>query len=544
MHNFKNCIATFCLILVSIITAAAQAPQKMSYQSVIRNSEGTLLVSTIVGLKISVVKEGPTGTVVYEETQTNTTNENGLLSIEVGSGTPILGTFSAINWATGIYYLKTETDPNGGTNYTISGVGQLLSVPYSLYASNSQNPGKSTIVLTGDITDSEAATQIATEFGNNTENLIIDNTTALTTVDLSMFKKLLELKVTENAALISLSLPQLKSIYNDCFIVGNPALTSIDFPLYSFVSKALEINNNSILTNISFPSLTKTRTSSGIGINNNLALESVSFPQLLTSNGNIAINGNQALTSLDLGNMTNCFNIRVFSDALTSFSMNSLAHANSLEFILPSLTALNLSNLIDGQLNLNVEQLGYINLNAYSNGYLMISSNVMTSLSLPSYLNGDFNLTGPSLTTLDLPLFSSSNNLSIGTTALTQMTFPALTTFDVIYVVGSPLLTNVNFPSLTSAGQFLISNNPQLNQVNLPVLNQINVVPGSTYLQFSDNALPSESINYLLNKLLNATPLNGKYIVLQNQNPPAPPTGQGILDKQALLDLGNSVTTD
>jgi hypothetical protein len=76
------------------------------------------------------------------------------------------------------------------------------------------------------------------------------------------------------------------------------------------------------------------------------------------------------------------------------------------------------------------------------------------------------------------------------------------------------------------------------------VLNQINVVPGSTYLQFSDNALPSESINYLLNKLLNATPLNGKYIVLQNQNPPAPPTGQGILDKQALLDLGNSVTTD
>jgi hypothetical protein len=544
MHNFKNYIATFCFLFASIITALAQAPQKMSYQSVIRNSEGTLLVSTLVGLKISVVKDGPTGTVVYEETQTNTTNENGLLSIEVGGGTPVLGTFSAINWATGIYYLKTETDPNGGSNYTISGVGQLLSVPYSLYASNSQNPGKSTIVLTGDITDSEAATQIATEFGNNTENLIIDNTTALTTVDLSMFKKLLELKVTENAALISLSLPQLKSIYNDCFIIGNPALTSIEFPLYSFVSKSLEIDNNSVLINISFPSLTKTRTSSGIGINNNLALQSVSFPQLLISNGSIAINGNQVLTSLDLGNMTNCFNIRVYSDVLTSFSMNSLVHVNSLEFILPSLTALNLSNLIDGQLNLNLEQMGNINLNAYSNGYLIISSNVMTSLSLPSYLNGDFNLTGPSLTTLDLPLFSSSNNLSIGATALTQLTFPALTTLDLIYVLGSPVLTSINFPSLTSAGQILISNNPQLSQVNLPVLNQINVVPGSTYLQFSDNALPSESINYLLNKLLNATPLNGKYIVLQNQNPPAPPTGQGILDKQALLDLGNSVTTD
>jgi hypothetical protein len=148
------------------------------------------------------------------------------------------------------------------------------------------------------------------------------------------------------------------------------------------------------------------------------------------------------------------------------------------------------------------------------------------------------------LTTLDLPLFSSSNNLSIGVTALTQLTFPALTTFVAINVLGSPNLTNISFPSLTSAGQILISNNPQLNQVDLPVLNQINVVPGSTYLQFAYNAFSSESINYLLNKLLSATPLTGKYIILQNQTPPAPPTGQGILDKQTLLDLGNSVTTD
>lgn len=544
MNNFKNSIATFCLFFVSIAAAFAQAPQKMSYQSVIRNSEGTLLVNTLVGLKISVLKDSQTGAVVYEETQTNTTNENGLLSIEVGGGTPVLGTFSAINWATGIYYLKTETDPNGGTNYTISGVGQLLSVPYSLYASNSQNPGKSTIVLSGDITDSEAAAQIATEFGNNTENLIIDNTTVLTTVDLSMFKKLLELKVTENAALISLSLPQLKSIYNDFFILGNPALTSINFPLYSFVSKSLEIDSNPVLTNISFPSLTKTTTSSGIGINNNFTLSSVSFPQLSVSNGGIGITGNQVLNSLDLGNMTKCFNMQVFSSALTSFSMNSLVHATSLEFNLPSLTTFNLSNLIDGQLNLNLEQLGNINLNAFSSGNLTLSSNVLTSLSLPVYLNGQINVYCPSLTSFDLPLFSNSSNISVASTALTQLTFPSLTTFGILYIVGNPAITNINFPSLTSAGQIFISNNPQLSQVDLPVLNQINVVPSSTYLQFSDNALPSESINYLLNKLLNATPSSGKYIVLQNQNPPAPPTGQGILDKQALLDLGNSVTTD
>jgi hypothetical protein len=51
----------------------AQAPQKMSYQAVIRNSNDSLLVSTLVGMRISLVQSSPTGTVVYSETQTATT---------------------------------------------------------------------------------------------------------------------------------------------------------------------------------------------------------------------------------------------------------------------------------------------------------------------------------------------------------------------------------------------------------------------------------------------------------------------------------------
>ena len=119
MFKIKNLVAILFVFFVTTSSIFAQAPQKMSYQSVIRNADGTLLINTLVGLKISVLKDSQNGIVVFEETQTNTTNENGLLSIEVGGGTPVLGTFSAINWATGIYYLKTETDPNGGTNYTI-----------------------------------------------------------------------------------------------------------------------------------------------------------------------------------------------------------------------------------------------------------------------------------------------------------------------------------------------------------------------------------------------------------------------------------------
>ncbi len=49
------------------------------------------------------------------------------------------GNMSAIDWANGPFFIKTEADPNGGTNYTIEGVQQLLSVPYALYAGSSSN---------------------------------------------------------------------------------------------------------------------------------------------------------------------------------------------------------------------------------------------------------------------------------------------------------------------------------------------------------------------------------------------------------------------
>ena len=114
----------------------AQAPQKMSYQAVIRNSNDSLLISTPVGMRISLVQGSPTGTVVYSETQTASTNANGLVSLQIGMGTAVYGTFASIDWAAGPYYVKTETDLNGGTNYTIISSNELLSVPYALFSAN------------------------------------------------------------------------------------------------------------------------------------------------------------------------------------------------------------------------------------------------------------------------------------------------------------------------------------------------------------------------------------------------------------------------
>lgn len=132
----KKLIATTSFALLGLL-AFAQAPQKMTYQSVIRNNSNALISNTAVGIQISILTGSPSGTAVYIERHTTTTNLNGLATLQIGSGTPVSGSFSGINWSTGNYYVKTETDPAGGTVYSISGTSQLLSVPYALYAEES-----------------------------------------------------------------------------------------------------------------------------------------------------------------------------------------------------------------------------------------------------------------------------------------------------------------------------------------------------------------------------------------------------------------------
>ena len=128
----------FAILLAVFLTATvwAQSPNKMSYQAVIRNSSDALVTNTQIGLEVNIRQGTTSGTVVYTETQTPTTNANGLVSIEIGGGTVVSGNFSTIDWANGPYFIETKTDPAGGTNYTITGTSQLLSVPYALYAAN------------------------------------------------------------------------------------------------------------------------------------------------------------------------------------------------------------------------------------------------------------------------------------------------------------------------------------------------------------------------------------------------------------------------
>jgi hypothetical protein len=175
------------LFLLTVTVVWAQVPQQVSYQSVIRDGNNKVIASSTVGIKISLLQGSATGTAVYVETHQKTTNANGLVSLEIGTGTVLSGSFASINWANGPYLIKTETDPTGGTNYSAPGVFALNSVPYALYAEKASVATTLTGTLpivsggTGATTATAARASLGLENVDNTSDLLKPVSTATQT---------------------------------------------------------------------------------------------------------------------------------------------------------------------------------------------------------------------------------------------------------------------------------------------------------------------------------------------------------------------------
>ena len=372
----KKLFTLLAAIIVSN-TLLAQAPQKMSYQAVIRNSSNAIVVSKPVGMRVTILQGSATGTEVYKEIYNPNpeTNANGLVSIEIGGGVPLTGTFAAINWANGPYFIRIETDPNGGTAYSITGTSQLLSVPYALYAGNVVNGGgKPILYISGDINNTQAQTKIAAEVGSNTQQIIIDNCTALTTIDLSMITGAVSIEINNNENLQSINLSKLETCRGievgncpklnmlnltglkqlgylnlnqtaltslsltsllpssrlGCDVFNNKLLTTLSI---SNITKAgyIYIGQSDALTSVSFPALT---TAEGINVSSNNILSSVNFQSLRSVLKNqLSFSSNGALTSLSFPQLQSVPGVGIYNNNnLTSIQLPSLTNFNALEF--------------------------------------------------------------------------------------------------------------------------------------------------------------------------------------------------------------------
>ncbi|MCB2220759.1 MAG: tail fiber domain-containing protein [Bacteroidetes bacterium] len=149
------------LALIAFKPILSQSPQAFKYQAVARDNAGNSLSNQLVSFRMSVLQGSATGTSVYTETHQTTTNGFGLANLEIGNGSAVSGSFGSIDWSTGIYFLKIEMDPSGGSSYQLMGSSQLLSVPYALYSENTANPGDNDWTVSGNDMYSNATGNVA-----------------------------------------------------------------------------------------------------------------------------------------------------------------------------------------------------------------------------------------------------------------------------------------------------------------------------------------------------------------------------------------------
>jgi len=136
-NGFLGAIWVAFFVLCFIDFAKAQPPQLISYQFVVRSTDGVLITNQNVGVRLSLLQGSPGGDAVYTEVHTISTNSGGLGSLSLGAGIPeTTNSIGQVNWSNGPYFLKSETHPEGGNNYTVIGTSEILSVPYALHAAN------------------------------------------------------------------------------------------------------------------------------------------------------------------------------------------------------------------------------------------------------------------------------------------------------------------------------------------------------------------------------------------------------------------------
>lgn len=317
------------LIVVVIVSLPsilmAQAPEKMNYQSIVRDNGGTPITNQNVSFRISILEDNINGTVVFSETHQVTTNQFGYASLLIGTGQVVQGFFSDIDWASFDHFMKTEVDVNGGTNYADMGTSQLVSVPYALYANEAKTSrdGKTYLTFYGDITDNEAFQKIGLETGPNTQIVQANYTTQLSNLILNGINELEYVQIAFNTSLTTLEFPDLTtlSVIKETNILNNGQLSNLDLSSLEFIQNRLKIASNA-LTNVNLNSLSEARV---LEVTAEPIITDINMPNLVVCN-TVFVYSNPNLTTLNIPSIdfTQCNEIRLKGNAFSSSTINNL----------------------------------------------------------------------------------------------------------------------------------------------------------------------------------------------------------------------------
>ena len=555
----KKLLPLLLIQYIYILSFGQAPPEAFNYSSVIRGNNGQALPNKEIALRFSILSGSTSGNIEYQETHIDTTDKWGVVNLAIGRGTTTQGTFENIDWGSNTFYLQIELDDNGGSNFQMMGTVQFLSVPYAHYAKFAGNTisgdtsstnelqtlsisndtifltngsfvklparidgGKTHLFLFGNITNAEADSIIQAEVGPQTQIISVLNTTQLTQLNLPNLNSLVEVKISNNQSLTSVSIPDLNTYLGNLEISDNPNLSSVSIPnlttaidisIYGNALNSLDFSSIQYINNFDFIDLV-------IG---NLNLSSLKYAK-----GTVDIGGNN-ISSLDLSGL----------DSAGRLDLGS------------GISSLLLPNFKNGDLLITFTDLSTINLpllNRSSTVSLYRNDN-LTSFSAPSLtlVEADIRFReNYSLTSIDISSLNQGSIVEIwDDTSLTSLNISSLIQCRYM-LIDNTSMSNISLPSFTtqnliiSSDQIRIINNNNLTSISLPNINS----DGNFY--FNNNALTTTNVNALLN-IFNSGAFSqdgGSSIYLQNQTPAAPPSGQGVTDKATLISNGNTVLTD
>ena len=134
----RRTLLSLAVVAIGLLTIA-QTPNSFNYQAVVRASDGTILQNSTVSFRFSILEGTATGTAMYVETQSATTNQYGLVDLTIGSGTMVSGDMNSVDWSGEANFLKIEMDVDGGSSYADMSTQQLVAVPYAMHANTVTN---------------------------------------------------------------------------------------------------------------------------------------------------------------------------------------------------------------------------------------------------------------------------------------------------------------------------------------------------------------------------------------------------------------------
>lgn len=458
------------------------------------------------------------------------------------------------------------------------------------------NGGKNTLVLADSITNEEAQLKITNETGPNTQEIRILRCSNLTTVDLSVLtNSILQITIDGNPVLQNVNLGNLKVIDEDMYVNNCPQLTTLNVSSLTKIGaassggKGLNFTNTG-MQDINFPVLKQV--AGQVYIENNTALSNLSLPQM-TYSPSILIQSNALLASISLHALNKTLAFYITAPALTTADFQSLTSGNGFNIVVnqlqsisfPALQAIQdliltgsqlstvaLPSLVTGRIQLTGGSLNAVNFNSLlnpTNLKITATSGSLSSINFPALqtvLSGTTNaITITGIGTLSFPVLKKVDDFAISqlsslsvplldsvkyvlginnAPSMSSLTFPALKKTGIISISGCGI-TSISFPSLITvydiqANSYLyIGLNPNLTSISWP-----NFVAATTkYSTLSNNKLPTSEVNAILAKWRATPPAVGGDLYLR-QTPAAPPTGQGITDKNYLISQGITVDTN